>query len=307
MNQLPPATVEKLNQCGGDIIRRAKADSLEVPQTYLRKFAESDRQNPAARRIALGWLDIDAPGEREKFLVQRLSDSTFRRDAIDVLMKKADLLAGDQNGEAIQLLTSAFAEVRDLDQAEQLASALKQRGVSVSPEQHLGVVHNWSCESSVAVPVTKPGSLQGLETVQMRLERKPSELFTHVVLEQQQQATRIVLRSVILSDSERNVQLRITCNRTPRLHLNGEEFTLIPSPCNVCELKNQTSFTRPIHLLHGTNEIAFKFPDPVQEAAENADFTDLGFCVCLVDDGGRGLHAPQVVSKTEALNIGQPK
>lgn len=307
MNQLPPTTVEKLNQCGGEIIRRAKAESLEIPQTYLQKFAESDRQDPSARRIALGWLDINAPGERETFLLQHLSDSTFRRDAIDVLIKKAAMPRGDHKEEPIKLLKTAFAEVRDLDQAEQLVSALKEHGITVSPEKHLGVVHQWTCESTIETPVTKPGSLRGLETIPVRLERKPSELFTHVVLKQQEQASRIVVRSVIHSDSERDVQLRITCNRTPRLHLNGEEFTLIPTASEICGHKDQTSYTRPIHLLRGGNEIAFKFPDPERTTGESNDVTDFEFCVCLVDDNGRGLHAPQVESRTKVPAIRNPK
>ena len=100
------------------------------------------------------------------------------------------------------------------------------------------------------------------------------------------------------SDVERNVQVRITCNSCPRVHINGEEMTLLKNDSNAHRIKELGEYTTSLHLLRGKNEIALKFETAEQsgEQGKNEASPEIRYCVRLVDDNGNGLHEPQLTS-----------
>ena len=303
MNTLAPETKERLNQCGQSIVRSAKEQSLEIPESYLRKFAESPRQDSAARRTAIRWLDLLHPGVEQQFLMQHISDDAFRRDTIDACLHRAMQPENDDRAAAVQLLKMAFEEVRDLDQATKLTEALKAQKIVVSPEKQLGIVAQWNCEtmlnSAVSVesqekPEVPPGS-----SFHVRLRRESTDLLTHVSFRRLPPNCPVVLRSVIQSDAERDVQVRITCNRCPRLHVNQEELVIMQSDSNAGRGKELNEYSKSLHLLRGNNDVALKFDASEQpgDSTEDEAPSEIRYCVCIVDDNGKGLHEPQLTSR----------
>ena len=302
MNKLEPETKQRLSDCGQSIVRQAKEQSVEIPESYLQKFAENSRQDTAARRAALRWLDLLNPGTERRFLIQHISDDTFRDDAIDACLETTPQQNNEDPSVTVQMLRTAFKEVRDLDRGRRLTEALKAHGIVVSPENQLGVVTQWNCETilksavsieSQSASTTSPGS-----SSHILLRRDSSDLLTHVIFRRPPLNCPVVLRSVMQSDVERNVQVRITCNSCPRVHVNGEEIALLQHDSDAGRIRELDEYTKSLHLLRGKNEIALKFENADLPAEPRKDETssDICFCVRIVDDNGKGLHEPQLTS-----------
>lgn len=303
MNNLAPETQERLNQCGQSIVLTAKEQSLEVPESYLRKFAESPRQDSAARKTAIQWLDLLNPGVKQQFLIQHISDDSFRRDAIDACLQRAIQPQKEDREAIVQMLELAFEEVRDLDQAQKLTEALKAREVLVSPEKQLGIVTQWNCEtmlkSAVSVESQAQPTVPSGGSFHVRIKQESADLLTHVILKQLPVNCPVVLRSVIQSDGERDVQILITSNRCPRLHVNREEILLAKNDPSDLRCEELNEYTKSLHLLRGANDFALKFEGIEQpdSPAENETSSEILYCVRIVDDEGKGLHAPRLISK----------
>ncbi|MFO0978775.1 MAG: hypothetical protein U0996_20375 [Planctomycetaceae bacterium] len=305
LSQVPSQTQEQLDTCGRTILQNAKTSGVECPESYFQKFASSTKQDPAARRIALRWLDILKPGAEETFLREHLSDDAFRSDAISSAIRLAATLGPDQKNERIRLLRAAFHEVQDIKQGEQLTEALQNDGITVEPRQHLGIVTNWQCETEMlaGVPVFSRTTSERREGTHdsVRIERTASGLINHLYCPPAEKETRFLLRSEVRSNADRPVQIRISCNRVPEFHVNGEEIKLVSRPHD--DDGKLSLYSNSISLLRGENTFALKFAAageasaPNENANTNPDSKSdpIQFCVQIVDDQGKGIHAPEII------------
>ena len=112
MQELNPETQERLGTCGQEIIRRAQQQELDIPVSWLGKFAASTRQKAAVRRTALRWLEQAKPGTRDTFLLEHLNDDVFRRDAIELCLLKATQPASGPPSETSHLLKKPSTKFR---------------------------------------------------------------------------------------------------------------------------------------------------------------------------------------------------
>ena len=178
--------------------------------------------------------------------------------------------------------------------------ALKSRGITVNPAQHLGVIHQWRCESilpsAVSVSSRATDAVASGNAIAASLKTTPANLFTQIVAQAPDGEYRVVLRSLLQSDKERNVDVIIHCNRSPRLHVNGEEIVLHQKEAGNGVEGELSEYTSTIHLLRGDNDSAFTFDDPSASNFDD-DKSQVRFCVRLIDEKGRGLHEPQIISR----------
>ena len=153
-------------------------------------------------------------------------------------------------------------------------------------------------KSSVSVESQSESTTSPGRSFHILLRQDSSDLLTHVIFRRPPLNCPVVLRSVMQSDVERNVQVRITCNSCPRVHINGEEITLLKNDSNAHRSKELGEYTTSLHLLRGKNEIALKFETAEQsgEQGKNEASPEIRYCVRIVDDNGKGLHEPQLTS-----------
>ena len=117
-----------------------------LPADKLEAFIHEKKHDPAARRLAYEWLtriDSTTPG---RLLPKMLNDPSveLRRDAVAVVIKEAkdDLVANDKD-KAKAAFKKALSGVRDKDQVEAIAHALKDLGEPVDLAAHFGFIRTW--------------------------------------------------------------------------------------------------------------------------------------------------------------------
>jgi hypothetical protein len=117
------------------IAERALAEQHSLPAAAMESFVRDIHHDAAARRIAYEWLERIDSTAPNRLLPDMLNDpgQELRRAAVDAVQKKNDP----------ESLLTAFNAARDIDQVDQLARKLADRGVSVDVPAHLGFVQRW--------------------------------------------------------------------------------------------------------------------------------------------------------------------
>ncbi len=115
-----------------------------IPVDSLLAFARDSRHAGRARRLALEVVERLRPGTSERLYPGWLDDPEFRYEAVAVVLKEADALAGAGKKDlARAAYRKAFAAVRDLQQAKKVAVGLHKLGDPVSVADHLGFLTDW--------------------------------------------------------------------------------------------------------------------------------------------------------------------
>jgi hypothetical protein len=126
------------------IVGREESKGKPLPAEDLLAFARDVKQAGRARRLALDLVERQSPGASDKLLPLWLDDPEFRYDAVAVTLTKArQLLKNDAKDAAGGLLRQAFASVRDVQQARDVAAGLERLGVKVNVAEHLGFLMDW--------------------------------------------------------------------------------------------------------------------------------------------------------------------
>jgi hypothetical protein len=143
MDQSDTVVANWLRTAFDRIVADAKGKS-GIDADALLAFAKDPRRAGRARRLALEVVEQLKPGTSDRLLAGWLDDPEFRYDAVALLVKEADAQAKEGKKEqATAAYRKAFAAVRDVGQAQALASRLKDAGVTVSIAEHLGFLTDW--------------------------------------------------------------------------------------------------------------------------------------------------------------------
>src|SRR5262245_6463110 len=142
MHDATPAAANWLRSAVNAIVAKEKAASKTLPIAQLEAVVTATKTLPAARRLAYeSLMDVD-PKTRERLLRGMLHDPSteLRRDAVAAALAKAEKLTG---GAATAEYTRLLAAVRDEEQANAIADALDKLGARPNLKTHFGIVTNW--------------------------------------------------------------------------------------------------------------------------------------------------------------------
>jgi hypothetical protein len=110
----------------------------------LLRFVQDPKQAGRARRLALELVEELRPGTTAKLVPGWIEDSEFRYEAVEALIKEADVLEKARNrADAAVAFQRAFEASRDLQQAKIIAVRLRDLDVTVSVAEHFGFLMHW--------------------------------------------------------------------------------------------------------------------------------------------------------------------
>jgi hypothetical protein len=124
-------------------IREARGKGIDVPALLV--FVKNAKNHGRARRLVLEVVDRLHPGTSTRLYPGWLNDPEFRFEAVRVAVQEAEaLVAKNRKDQALGVYRKAFAAVRDLQQAKEVAVGLHRLGAThVSVAQHLGFLTDW--------------------------------------------------------------------------------------------------------------------------------------------------------------------
>ena len=244
LDDASPAAANWLRAAVDSIADEALAAGKAIPAAKLEAFVIDTRHAGHGRRLAYEWLNrVDATAA-ERLLPKMLDDpgSELRREAVAVQLKTAQKLfdAQDKKG-ATGLYQKLLEAARDRDQVQLIAERLKKLGVEVDLATRFGFVSDWMLlgpfDNTKGVGfnnVYPPEKAVVLGTTYVGKENQKLRWFAHTTAD----AYGVVdinkaighLKgavaygyTVVLSPSERPVELRAGSNNAIRIFLNGKE------------------------------------------------------------------------------------
>jgi hypothetical protein len=116
--------------------RIVEAAGKDVDADMLLKFAADRKRQGRARRLALETAERLRPGCRARLIKNAIDDAEFRFEAIDLAL-------GASGKKDEMQLRRLFSATRDLAQARQVQTKLKEIGVEVSVADHMGFPRDW--------------------------------------------------------------------------------------------------------------------------------------------------------------------
>ena len=142
MHDASPAAANWLRSAVNAIVEKEKAAGKKLPTDNLEAFLKDTKNLPAARRLAYEILAEADPKTPERLLPGMLHDPSteLRRDAVAAALAKAEKLTGDA---AKSEYTRLLAAVRDEEQANKIADALDKLGARPNLKLHFGIVTEW--------------------------------------------------------------------------------------------------------------------------------------------------------------------
>src|SRR5262245_7454302 len=142
MHDASPAAANWLRSAVNAIVEKEKAAGRKLPSDDLLAFLKDNKNDPAARRLAYEVLvEIDSKTP-DRLLPGLLDDPSteIRRDAVAAALAKAEKLTGEAaKTEYARLLVA----VRDEEQANKIADALDKLGARPNLKTHFGIVTKW--------------------------------------------------------------------------------------------------------------------------------------------------------------------
>lgn len=211
-----------------------------IDRNAFRKIAEDQQQSGCARRLALELLDRLEPGTTSRFLQSRLSDPEFAPDAVaQSLISAAAAKDRGDSVSAVNQLKSAFSAAIEPEQVRIVATRLKEMEAEVDVAAHLGTVTSWNIigpfpgrnmtaatevfppEKAIELsaqyegklgPVTWKSVVQGGNEDWIDFKKALGDTDDAIAY-----AT-----AVLISDREREVELRAGADDNLQLWLNGE-------------------------------------------------------------------------------------
>ncbi len=125
------------------IADQVRKKEKQLPATELEDFILNTNHSSQARRLAYESLLQQDPGLQKRLIPAMLMDASqeFRRDAVSMLLEKADAAAAD---EAVSLYRRALSGAVHEDQVSRIAERLRAAGEVVDISQHFGFVTTWN-------------------------------------------------------------------------------------------------------------------------------------------------------------------
>ncbi len=145
MDNTKPAIANWLRLAAQAIVEAEAAAKRPIPAKELETFVRDTTHGPVGRRLAYEFLVQADPKAPERILKNLTDDPSFeiRRDAIDHQLPYTLELFTSRPMLALKNLQGLFDSSRDLVQAEKIAKALKEHGVTVDLNEHFGVQSSW--------------------------------------------------------------------------------------------------------------------------------------------------------------------
>jgi hypothetical protein len=305
MKDQSETAIELLTSAGDEIADRAARDSIDLPLSYLQKFAAHEQQEPHARRAAIRWADLQSPGVREIFLNKHLNCDIFRPEAIDAAIASGQKHRRDGKiDDARRIFLAAFDAVQSTDQAISIAGELKDLGVSVPMQDQLGVVSGWHVIGPFPWNLTDPFSKVWPPESQQQVEEAYTvenlRLSWKEVVTQDEQIVQsfgelapqdkdciVFARTTIVCDTDQSVQLRAAAVGRLEVRINGQ--TIIPGEADWPQLKYD-QLQKSVKLRAGKNQLLVKLGAMRTMTDPYAPLPPAQFCLRIVDDAGRGIR-----------------
>lgn len=288
--------------------RELAAGGKRVDRNALRKIAEDQAQSGYARRLALDLLERLEPGTISTFLHSRLNDPEFAADAVaQSLLSAATARDRGDSDSAVAQLKSAFSAAVEPEQVRLIGARLKEIDVEVDVAAHLGTVTHWHVigpfpgrnmtavtevfppEGAIELaaqyegklgPVTWKSVVQGASEDWIDLKK---------VLGDTDDAIAYAATAVI-SDREREVEVRAGADDNLQLWLNGEP---ILKSINFYQRARLDRHRIKVRLKSGTNTLLAKVCEvklPPGPPSGGPARWQLG--LRIVDENGRGVSFP---------------
>jgi hypothetical protein len=238
-----PAAANWLRAAVEQIRDDARTAGGKLPAQRLEAFVRETKHAGHARRLAyelLVSIDPSAPG---RLLPGMLDDpgAELRRDAVAVLLKDAQALAGKKAPGAVDACNKVLHHARDRDQVELAAKHLKDLGVEIDLTRHYGFITRWL----VAGPFDNgkeigfhaaypPEAGVDPKAVYAGKDKKEVRWQPHITTAKlglvdfnkiygEQKGVVAYAYAVVNSSAERPVELRGASNNAVRIYLNGQE------------------------------------------------------------------------------------
>lgn len=146
MDGASPIALNWLRSAVDTIAARELAAGQPLPIANLEKFMAKKSHHPRARRLAYELIAQAEPDRAAKLIAGMLDDPSteLRRDAIErVLVNARQLATSGKKDESLAQYSTALKAVRDVDQVEAIAKAMKELGQPVKLMDVFGWLADW--------------------------------------------------------------------------------------------------------------------------------------------------------------------
>jgi hypothetical protein len=145
LDDADPTAANWLRNAVDAVADRALAVGQKLPADRLEAFVRDTKHAGHARRLAYEWLVRIDPGTPDRLLPGMLNDpgAELRRDAVAVVLKRAQQLFDAKDKQAKGAYQQAFAAARDRDQVKLCVERLKGLGETVDLTKHMGFITRW--------------------------------------------------------------------------------------------------------------------------------------------------------------------
>jgi len=217
--------------------------SGKLPSDALRSFLLDSDNAPLARRSAYEWLLQVDPQSKESLLPHFLNDSSLelRREAVAQLLEKAT--ATTDKDEAIKVYVKALGHARDLDQINDAAKQIQERGGDVDLPKHFGFLQNWdligpfnnanksgydkaySPEQSLRLQQPHEGKDGEVQWKRHQNDDRFGIVDLNTVYPEKYKGAIAYAHTTFLSNSDQDVEIRLGCINGNKIWLNDKFLT----------------------------------------------------------------------------------
>lgn len=209
----------------------------------LEKFVLDRSHTPRARRLAFEWLaKVDAAAP-DRLIPGMLDDPSLelRRDAVARLLEQAGpKFDADDQPAAKQLYSEALKGARDPDQVKLIAERLGKLGARVDLPRHFGFIMDWRVigpfdnteekgfdvayppEQAVELAAEYPGKLGEVRWIEASTNDPYGAIDLNTTLGKNNGVAAYAFAK-FQSDTEREVDLRLSTVNANKIWLNGQE------------------------------------------------------------------------------------
>jgi hypothetical protein len=244
MEETKPVAANWLRLAAQAIAEQERRAKRPLPAADLEAFVKDTKRAPVGRRTAFELLTTSDPKAPARLLPGMVEDPSveLRRDAIAAALEKAEPLVKSDPKKAVAEYERLFHASRDLDQTEKIAKALKGLGAPPDLNKHFGVVADWSLvgpfDSTGGAGYAKAHApeakvdlaaiYKGKDDAELKWKPHTSTAEFGAVdlnkeLGKHKDACAYAF-TVVESDKERPVEVRLGCIAAVKVFLNGKEI-----------------------------------------------------------------------------------
>ena len=245
MDGANPLAVNWIRGVAESLVQNSQTAQQPLPAEDLEKFLAETTHHPRARRYAYELIrGLDSTAE-QRLTPTWVDDPSLelRRDAVAWLVKQADEAEKEGNtAEVERWLRQAFVASRDFDQVKEIAKRLSEAELPADTATHLGYILTWNLigpfdntdkagfdvsyppEKAIDLDQRYPGK-NGQVAWQTHTTSDPYGTVNINEAVGKSMGAIVFAHSEFLSDSERNVELRLGSINANKIWLNGELLT----------------------------------------------------------------------------------